>query len=142
MHEKCTLGLQLLSSFLHWVMLNRAWAEVNAFGFRFGDGWPGFLALKLADDVLIFARCFIESMTVSEKLANSPVITDADWKLVSQSNLYASRALSFMQTLHVEKNYSKIGPKFHSHAPSLPSGRVFGNDTAIPVCCPNYALAA
>ena len=27
------------------------------------------------DDVFIFARCFIESMTVTEKLATSPVIT-------------------------------------------------------------------
>lgn len=50
-------------------------------------------------------------MTVSEKLANFPVITEAGWKWVSQSNLYTSRALQ------CRKNYSKVGLKFHLRSP-------------------------
>ena len=65
---------------LHWAMSKwRTWAEGCSCGFDFGNDLPPLLDLRLANDILIFARSSQEIMTLLDKLVE--FLGDAGLKL-------------------------------------------------------------
>ena len=71
---------------LHWTMSKwRACAEGSSFGFDLGDGLPPLLDLRLADDMLIFARSSHEIMTLLDKVAQ--FLGDAGLKLNAEKTV-------------------------------------------------------
>ena len=68
--QACVLRLRLFSAVLQWAMKN--WRrDVSLKGFDLGDGEPALLDLRSADDILLFAKSYAETISLLHDLVSA-----------------------------------------------------------------------
>ena len=68
--QKCVLSPRLFSAVLQWAMKN--WRrDASLKGFDLGDGEPALLDLRFADDILLFAKSYVEAVSLLHDLVTA-----------------------------------------------------------------------
>ena len=68
--QGCVLSPRLFSAVLQWAM-NNLKRDASLKGFDLGDGQPALLDLRFADDILLFAKSYAETVSLLQDLVNA-----------------------------------------------------------------------